>query len=116
MPLKFHKDGYNCSEAILKAVNEEKNLKIPVAMATPFGSGMGVGGPCGAVTGAVMVLGSIYGREDSTVKSESGKHARTLIKELKEKYGTIDCKALKAQGVSCQEIIEVTYDMLNEHI
>ena len=28
--LEFHKEGYNCAESIIKAVNEDTNLNIPL--------------------------------------------------------------------------------------
>lgn len=112
--LDFHKEGYNCSESIIKAINEENNLDIPVSIATPFGGGMSVGTTCGAITGAMMVLGATKGREDAKDPNEARKYGRLLMNKIKEEYGTFDCIELKRKGVSCDEIIEYAYDALKE--
>ena len=41
--LEFHSQGFNCAESIIKTINEEKNLNIPVSLGTPFGAGMSTG-------------------------------------------------------------------------
>ncbi|WP_446898587.1 C-GCAxxG-C-C family (seleno)protein [Clostridium sp. LBM24168] len=112
--LEFHKEGYNCAESIVKAVNEEKKLNIPVSIASPFGSGMTVGTTCGAVTGALMALGSIKGRETSKESNETRKITKEVMNRVKEKYGTFECSKLKKKGISCDEIIEYTYETLRE--
>lgn len=114
--LKYHKEGYNCAESVIKAFNEEKNSNIPVSIASPFGTGMTVGSTCGAVTGALMALGAIKGREEATVKNESRKHTKELMNKVKEKYGTFECLELKKKGVSCGEIIEYAYNTLKEYV
>ncbi|NEU05963.1 C-GCAxxG-C-C family (seleno)protein [Clostridium senegalense] len=112
--LDFHKEGYNCSESIIKAINEENNLDIPVSIATPFGGGMSVGTTCGAITGAMMVLGATKGRENAKNPNEARKYGKLLMNKIKEEYGTFDCIELKRKGVSCDEIIEYAYDALKE--
>lgn len=114
--LQFHKEGYNCAESMIKAVNEEKELNVPVSIASPFGTGMSVGDTCGAITGALMVLGAIKGRESSEEKNFSISIAREIMKEIKEEYGTFQCKELKKNGVSCKEIIGYTYEALQKYI
>lgn len=114
--LEFHKEGFNCAESIIKAINYEKNLEIPVAIATPFGGGMSVGSTCGAVTGAMMVLGATNGRNSAKESNEARKVGKLLMSKIKEKYGTYECIELKKQGVSCDEIIEYSYEVLKEII
>ena len=58
--------GFHCSQAVLAAyadecgLTEEKALKLGAC----FGSGMRKGEVCGACTGALMVLGFLYGYDD----------------------------------------------------
>ena len=60
---KFH-----CSQAVLAAyakecgLTEEKALQLGAC----FGSGMRKGEVCGACTGALLVLGALYGQYDKT--------------------------------------------------
>lgn len=110
--LEYHKQGYNCAESIVKAFNEENGSNIPVSIASPFGTGMTVGSTCGAVTGALMAVGSLKGREEATSKNESRQYTKEIINQVKEKYGTIECLQLKKNGVTCDEIIEYTYNVL----
>lgn len=57
-PELFRK-GCSCSQAVLAAHAEGLGLPEGIALriAAPFESGMGAGATCGAVTGALMVLG-----------------------------------------------------------
>ncbi|MFA6939723.1 MAG: C-GCAxxG-C-C family (seleno)protein [Clostridiaceae bacterium] len=114
--LEYHKQGYNCAESIIKAFNEEKGLNIPVQIASPFGTGMTIGSTCGAVTGSLIALGALKGREEASNKNESRKYTKEIMTKIKEKYGTFECLELKKKGVSCSEIIEYTYDILKESI
>jgi C_GCAxxG_C_C family probable redox protein len=114
--LKYHKEGYNCAESVIKAFNEENQLNIPVSIASPFGTGMVVGSTCGAVTGALMALGSVRGREEATVRNESRKHTKEIMNKVKEKYGSFECLELKKKGVSCSEIIDYAYSILKEYV
>jgi C_GCAxxG_C_C family probable redox protein len=56
----------NCAESTSKAVSDHFNVGrcgFPRA-ATPFGGGIARGGgPCGAVTGTLLGIGLLYGRE-----------------------------------------------------
>lgn len=112
--IEYHKQGYNCAESVVKSFNEEKGLNIPVSIAGPFGTGMTVGSTCGAVTGALIALGSLKGREGLNDKNESRKYTKEIMNKIKEKYGTFECLELKKKGISCNEIIEYTYNILKE--
>jgi C_GCAxxG_C_C family probable redox protein len=114
--VEFHTMGYNCAEAVIKALNEENSTNIPSSMATPFGGGMSVGSTCGAITGAMIALGALRGREDLEGSNESRVIGRNIMKQVNEKYGTFECVELKKNGVSCKEIIANVYDILKENV
>jgi C_GCAxxG_C_C family probable redox protein len=65
---EYYRSGqFYCSEAIVKAINDEFGLHYPdsvirLASGLPIGIG-GAGCSCGAVTGGVMALGMIFGRD-----------------------------------------------------
>lgn len=113
--LENHKEGYNCAESIIKTFNEDTGLDIPVSIASPFGGGMTVGGTCGAITGTLIAVGALKGRNTSEEKNNSRIITKEVITKVKEKYGTIECIELKKKGVTCDEIIKFTYDILSEH-
>lgn len=57
-------NGFNCSQSVFSAFSSEYGLETEQAyrVAAAFGGGMGRrGATCGAVTGALMVLGLKYG-------------------------------------------------------
>lgn len=112
--VEYFKSGYNCGEAMIKAFNEEKGTNIPVAIGTPFGGGLAVGTTCGSIAAAVAIIGYVKGRNDATEQNEARAYAQKLMKGINESYGTYLCKDLKKNGVSCEEIIEFTYDRLKE--
>jgi C_GCAxxG_C_C family probable redox protein len=114
--VEFHGQGYNCAESILKCINEEKNLSIPVSIGSPFGGGMMVGDTCGAITGALIAMGMVKGRENGDSPNNSRNDTRELMNKVKEKYGTLKCMELKKNGVACNEIIQYAYDILAESI
>ncbi|EJO5346551.1 C-GCAxxG-C-C family protein [Clostridium botulinum] len=114
--LEIHKEGFNCAESIIKALNEEKNLNIPVSVASPFGGGMTVGSTCGAITGGLMALGAIKGREECKSKNQSMAFAKQVMLKVKDRYNTFDCRELKKKGISCDEMIEFVYNTVKEYI
>ena len=63
----YRTGGFYCSEAIVKAINDEFGLGYPeevVRLASGFPIGIGGAGcTCGAVTGGVMAIGMVFGRE-----------------------------------------------------
>lgn len=73
-PSIYHKQGYNCAEAILKSYNEEFNTSIPIAIGSGMGTGLSVDSICGAVNAAAIVLGFI--KEESLTLSQM-KHVTT---------------------------------------
>lgn len=78
---------YNCAQSVLIPFAAECGLSEEMAnrVAANFGGGMKVASVCGAVTGAVMVLGLMgYGEEET----------RKLIRTFREKNGCLDCAAL----------------------
>ncbi|MFA4861917.1 C-GCAxxG-C-C family protein [Methanoregula sp.] len=66
---EYYRSGqFYCSEAIVKTINDEFGLKYPdkvVRLASGFPIGIGSAGcACGAVTGGVMALGMVFGRDE----------------------------------------------------
>lgn len=60
------KNGYNCAEAVVRTFRDYYQLDVSdeaLRMASGFGGGLGHAGcMCGALSGAVMVLGMLQGR------------------------------------------------------
>lgn len=113
-PSIYHKQGFNCAESLIKAYNEEHNTDIPVALGSGLGTGVMVGSICGAVNAAVLIIGYLKGRSDSSEANEARTYSKQLMLKIREKYNTDLCLVLKQNKVSCPEIIDFTYEQLNE--
>jgi C_GCAxxG_C_C family probable redox protein len=95
--VEYFKSGYSCSESVVQAaIDKGYAPKELLSAATPFSGGMGVRCLCGAVAGAMLVLGSIYGKNEA----RDGMQARALAKQYNEKfsqkYKVNCCKVLSA--------------------
>ena len=85
----YYRNGdFFCSEAIVKTIKDEFELPISddiVAAASGFPIGIGGSGcTCGAVSGGVMALGLIFGRQQA--KDPKVRKTMELTKELHERF------------------------------
>ena len=107
-----YNNGFHCSQAVLSAfsgkfgVDEQTALKLGGC----FGGGMCCGEVCGAVTGALMVLGLQYGHADAQdVQAKTLTNAKTMefINAFKTENGSILCRDLLGYDVSVPEDLAV---------
>jgi C_GCAxxG_C_C family probable redox protein len=95
--LEYFKTGFNCSQSVLTPFHEKFNLKEnqSLKLACAFGAGMGRQQlTCGAVTGALMVLGSWFGKgkeDDNSKKTETYEKSVAFIQEFTRLHGSITC-------------------------
>lgn len=92
------KEDLNCAETLLNACNRVYGLQLPkeaLKLAGGFGGGMGIESTCGALTGGIMALSSIFIQE----RAHESDYIKTLCREFfdrfREKTGSIDCDYLK---------------------
>lgn len=119
LALKLHASGCNCCQAVLLAMDESKAVAGETGMrfGACFGGGMGVGEMCGAVSGALMVLGLRHGPdkpEEQDKKKEARKIGSRFIAAFAERYGSYQCKELiKINGKRiCDDVISGAVEML----
>lgn len=96
--LNYYKNGLSCSESVVHAACDEglcdKNL---LSVATAFSGGMSSGCLCGAVAGAQMVLGSMYGANNLKGNQVIARaKAKEFIEEFKNNHKATCCKVLTA--------------------
>jgi C_GCAxxG_C_C family probable redox protein len=64
---RYYSEGYHCAEAIIKAIEElhPSEKQLPCRVASGFCGGIGKchQDVCGALTGGLMALGNLYGRD-----------------------------------------------------
>jgi C_GCAxxG_C_C family probable redox protein len=107
----IYKEGFSCSQAVLAAYCEQfgldKNLAYKVS--SGFGGGMHLDQTCGAVTGAIMVIGLKYGRtraDDVEAKMKTAKMVAEFAKKFKARHGSISCTELIGCNISTLEGFE----------
>lgn len=110
----YQEEKINCGESMIRAYNEERGVKVPIAMASGFGSGLGSGSVCGAVLAAGVLIGLETGRDSGEKKNITRPIVHELVKTVREKYGSELCKDLKANKVSCAEIMDFTYEEMKK--
>ena len=126
----YFRQGLNCTECVLRTFMDMYETDLPddiLCMATGFGGGIGhTKNICGAITGAVMALGTLKGRRDPFgPKEEMGERVKNLqqniyplfgqmVNEIQNEYGTLICSEMsqpfgdfdsKPRKKNCMEII-----------
>jgi C_GCAxxG_C_C family probable redox protein len=97
--VKYFVNKLYCSEAILKAFNEHYVLGVPdqfLKIATSFGAGLGASKCCcGALTGGILVLSLITGRNSpDEPEGPAFTAASALHDEFKHRYTAACCRVL----------------------
>ena len=87
--------GCNCAQAVFLAFSDVTGIdrKLAAKLSSPFGGGMGrMREVCGAVSGMLMVLGTLYGYddtvEDDAQKKQLYKDVQALAAQFREECGS----------------------------
>jgi C_GCAxxG_C_C family probable redox protein len=129
------RSGFNCAQAILETYGPDYDLS-PIdclKVSSGFGGGMRRAEVCGAVTGALMVLGLQYGPKHMTDTSRKSVYAKVadFSSRFETRCGSIICRDLlecdvsTAQGMQqaidkdlfktvCPELVRVAAEILEE--
>lgn len=97
---ELFRQGCNCSQSVFVAFSDVLGMdeKAALKLSSTFGGGMGkLREVCGAVTGAFMVLGALYGYDDVTSQEEkvrTYKMVQDFAADYKKEKGTIICREL----------------------
>ncbi len=86
--------GWNCAESVFTALYEQiYDDTVPVQLVTGLGGGMGSRKTCGALTGAIVVLGLGYGRTqpDSLTKTIAYEKSHERITKFRESFYSTEC-------------------------
>jgi C_GCAxxG_C_C family probable redox protein len=112
----------NCAEAMLYAANDVYRLGLTretLHAVAGFGGGMAIEETCGALAGAVAVMGILL-VEDRAHESERLKESvKDFFRQYEKQMGTINCKLLKDQyreedPVKCRVIVREAAKLLEE--
>jgi len=96
--VEFFKSGFFCAESVLLAIAESQGIQSDLIprIATGFCSGISrTGGVCGAVSGAIMGINIIAGRDLPTESYElSYSFVQKLISRFEGQFGSVNCRQL----------------------
>jgi len=98
--------GYNCAQAVSTTYGTAYGVpeETIARMATGFGGGIGrTDNICGAVSGAIMVLGLRFGAgspDETDAKTRTSIMAAEFIKEFTRRYGAASCTGLLGYNMS----------------
>ena len=123
--IELHDKGFNCAQAVACAFAEEMGIDESIIFKMMEGHGLGMGcmeGTCGAITGAVAVIGAIKSCGDiekPVSKAATYKLSGELVKRFQEKNQATKCKDLKGIETgkvlrSCPGCIEDATAILEE--
>lgn len=109
------RQGYNCSQAMVTAFAEDYGVDEETAAlhARGFGGGMGrTGGVCGAVSGAVMVIG--LSTRTITDTDEAKQRAYALVREFfrlfRERHPSFECREILGYDIGDPEMYVLIKD------
>ncbi len=104
--------GLSCSQAILATYGTEHGIPRELALrfACGFSGGMGIGDTCGAVTGALMILGLEFAGPDSDKpQGRAAAKGATIdfIEKFKARRGTVMCRDLLGCDISTAQGMDI---------
>jgi C_GCAxxG_C_C family probable redox protein len=112
----LYNQGYTCAQSILAGFAERYGLQQNLAfrIGEPFGAGTScTGGMCGAVTGAIMVLGLQYGstlNNDDSARFSTYQHVQELTRRFTEIHGSIQCTDLLGYNLSDPQQLQTVFE------
>jgi len=93
--------GCNCAQAVFLAFSDITGMdrKVAARLSSPFGGGMGrMREVCGAVSGMLMVLGVLYGYDETPGNDPHKKQlyvdVQALAGRFREECGSIICREI----------------------
>lgn len=105
--LQLHSEGYNCAQSVVSVFTDDFGLAPEnlLCLASCFGGGMRMGATCGALTGALMVLGLAKGFDTYSPEAKASIEQLTtaLIKQWKSIFKVTDCREILGIDVSHPE-------------
>ena len=110
--VNMFEEGYSCSQAICSTYGEQFGLDRDVALKITSGFGGGIarrGEICGAVSGAIIVIGLKYGltdADDKEAKEKTYEMIKLFIQKFEDSNESIVCKDLLGYNINTPEGLE----------
>lgn len=95
LALSSMQSGMNCAESVLRSVSAYFGKDGYTRLATPFGGGMGLQSVCGAVTGGLMAIGLLLGRDGNTQdRSRASACTKNFLEYFEDRFGALTCREM----------------------
>lgn len=106
--VEYYGNNFNCSQAVFTTFAKEMGIdeKLALRLGTNFGGGARKGELCGAVAGALMVLGLACGHcesEDSEGKARAYSVSEDFMNRFIRKNGSVVCRDLLGYDLTKEE-------------
>ena len=101
--------GFNCAQSVLACCGRRYGLdrSTAIRVAQGFGGGIGrTGSVCGALTGAIMVIGLKHAAlepADAAAKARAYQAAQAILEEFRRRNGTVACRDLTGCDLTTPE-------------
>jgi C_GCAxxG_C_C family probable redox protein len=98
--------GFTCSQAVLSVFAQDFGLDRETALRISQGFGAGIAytdNICGALSGAIMVIGLRYGRiqaDDTAAKEKTYAVVGEFLQEFRTRHGSVGCTGLLGYNLS----------------
>ena len=112
----YFKNNFNCAQAVFTTFATEEGIpeELALKIATQFGGGCRKGEVCGAVSGALMVLGLKHGHCHRNAPEEKA-HAygigEAFMNRFIEENGTVVCRGLLGYDLSKPEDMAIIREL-----
>ena len=123
---EYFNNGYSCSESIIMELADKGVVpRELLSLATPFSGGIGSGCLCGAIGGAQLVIGYLFGRENNQGNDNIARAlAKEFMDEFKKKHRVTCCRILTSgldmaspeRKAHCTNMVEDCSKILNHII
>ena len=106
--IQYEKDYHGCAQCVVAAVMDVFDIDAPAAFraTTGFSGGMGcTGRTCGALSGGIISIGLIVGRDRDNMKDpkrlrwENFALVKDLIERYEASYDTLECRKVQERVV-----------------
>jgi len=95
---ELFQQGFSCAESVLQAIAESRGIKselIPKIVTGLCGGIARTGGICGAVSGGILAINMLAGRNSAGQSTERNvRQVRALLSQFERKFGTTNCETL----------------------
>ncbi len=110
--LEYYGNRFNCSQALLATFSDELGIteELALKIGTQFGGGARCGELCGAVSGALMILGLKYGHYHQGNEEEKARAYAIAVdfnKRFCIKNGSVVCKELLKYDLTKNEEMDI---------